>query len=106
MTESLTVPTATTFRVLPVGVLEDRRRTFNQALQSAGKPGKISFTHLIAFALVQATKQHPVMERPGDRRKLGVETAVLLRDLRATKIQVEGEHEGLRGRPTMDEREI
>src|SRR6185369_15705905 len=61
MTESLTVPTATTFRVLPVGVLEERRRAFNQGLQSAGKPGKISFTHLIAFALVQATKQHPVM---------------------------------------------
>ncbi len=61
MTESLTVPTATTFRVLPVGVLEERRRSFNQGLQSAGKAGKISFTHLIAFALVQATKQHPVM---------------------------------------------
>ena len=61
MNESLTVPTATTFRVLPVGVLEDRRRTFNQGLQAAGKSGKISFTHLIAFALVQATKQHPVM---------------------------------------------
>ena len=26
MNESLTVPTATTFRVLPVGELEDRRR--------------------------------------------------------------------------------
>ncbi|HET7468224.1 MAG TPA: multifunctional oxoglutarate decarboxylase/oxoglutarate dehydrogenase thiamine pyrophosphate-binding subunit/dihydrolipoyllysine-residue succinyltransferase subunit, partial [Gemmatimonadales bacterium] len=61
MTESLSVPTATTFRVLPVGVLEERRRSFNQGLQSAGKAGKISFTHLIAFALVQATKQHPVM---------------------------------------------
>src|SRR5262249_49939149 len=61
MTESLTVPTATTFRVVPVGVLEERRRSFNQALQEAGKAGKISFTHLIAFALVQATKQHPVM---------------------------------------------
>jgi len=31
------------------------------------------------------------MERPGDRRKLGVETASRLRDLRATKIQVEVE---------------
>ena len=61
MTESLTVPTATTFRVLPVGVLEERRRGLNQGLQAAGKPAKISFTHLIAFALVQATKQHPVM---------------------------------------------
>jgi multifunctional 2-oxoglutarate metabolism enzyme len=61
MNESLTVPTATTFRVLPVAALEERRRGLNQALQAAGKPGKISFTHLIAFALVQATRQHPVM---------------------------------------------
>jgi 2-oxoglutarate decarboxylase len=61
MTESLTVPTATTFRVVPVGVLEDRRRRLNQGLQAAGRRDKISFTHLIAFALVQATKQHPVM---------------------------------------------
>jgi len=61
MNESLTVPTATTFRVLAVAALEDKRRGLNQALQASGKPGKISFTHLIAFALVQATKQHPVM---------------------------------------------
>jgi 2-oxoglutarate dehydrogenase E1 component len=61
MNESLTVPTATTFRVLPVGALEQKRRELNQGLQAAGKPGKISFTHLIAFALVQASKQHPVM---------------------------------------------
>jgi hypothetical protein len=46
------------------------------------------------------------MERPGDRRKLEVETALLFRDLRATKIQIEGEHEGLRCRPTVDETEI
>jgi 2-oxoglutarate decarboxylase len=61
MNESLAVPTATTLRVLPVGVLEEKRRGLNQALQAAGKPGKISFTHLIAYGLVHATKQHPVM---------------------------------------------
>jgi 2-oxoglutarate dehydrogenase E1 component len=61
MTESLTVPTATTFRVVPVGMLEERRRRLNQELQAAGRKDKVSFTHLIAFALVQATKQHPVM---------------------------------------------
>jgi 2-oxoglutarate decarboxylase len=61
MTESLTVPTATTYRVVPVGVLEERRRRINQGLQASGRAGKISFTHLIASALVQATKQHPVM---------------------------------------------
>jgi 2-oxoglutarate decarboxylase len=61
MTESLTVPTATTFRELPVAVLEQRRRELNAALQAAGRPQKISFTHLIAYAIVQATKQLPVM---------------------------------------------
>jgi multifunctional 2-oxoglutarate metabolism enzyme len=61
MTESLTVPTATTFRVLPVAMLEDRRRALNSALQAAEKPGKISFTHLIAYAIVQAAKQQPAM---------------------------------------------
>ena len=61
MNESLSVPTATTFRVLPVAVLEQKRKLLNAGLQAAGKSGKISFTHLIAFALVQATKQHPVM---------------------------------------------
>jgi 2-oxoglutarate dehydrogenase E1 component len=61
MAESLSVPTATTFRVLPVSVLEERRRAFNAGLAAAGKSGKISFTHLIAFAVVQATRQHPVM---------------------------------------------
>ena len=61
MEQSLTVPTATTFRVVPVGVLGERRRRLNGGLQAAGRREKISFTHLIAWALVQATKLHPVM---------------------------------------------
>ena len=61
MNESLTVPTATTFRELPVAVLEEQRRRLNAGLQAAGRPEKISFTHLIAYAIVQATKQQPVM---------------------------------------------
>ncbi len=61
MNESLMVPTATTFRELPVAVLEDRRRSLNAALKSSNRPEKISFTHLIAYAIVQATRQHPVM---------------------------------------------
>jgi 2-oxoglutarate dehydrogenase E1 component len=61
MNESLTVPTATTFRQLSVAVLEQRRRQLNAALQAAARPEKVSFTHLIAYAVVQATKQQPVM---------------------------------------------
>jgi 2-oxoglutarate dehydrogenase E1 component len=61
MTESLSVPTATTFRQLSVAALEEHRRRLNSALQTAGRSQKISFTHLIAYAIVQATKQMPVM---------------------------------------------
>jgi 2-oxoglutarate decarboxylase len=61
MNESLTVPTATTFRELPVPVLEQQRRRLNAGLQAARRSEKISFTHLIAYAIVQATKQQPVM---------------------------------------------
>ncbi|HET7042249.1 MAG TPA: 2-oxo acid dehydrogenase subunit E2, partial [Gemmatimonadales bacterium] len=61
MNESLTVPTATTFRELNVGVLDARRRDLNAALAAAGKTAKLSYTHLIAFALVQGLKRHPVM---------------------------------------------
>ena len=61
MNESLTVPTATTFRELPVRVLEARRKALNTALQAAGRSEKVSFTHIIAWAIVQATGRHPSM---------------------------------------------
>ncbi|HEU5169864.1 MAG TPA: multifunctional oxoglutarate decarboxylase/oxoglutarate dehydrogenase thiamine pyrophosphate-binding subunit/dihydrolipoyllysine-residue succinyltransferase subunit [Gemmatimonadales bacterium] len=61
MNDSLRVPTATTFRTLAVAALEAQRRELNRQLQSAGRPQKLSFTHIIAFALVQAAKRHPVM---------------------------------------------
>ena len=61
MNESLTVPTATTFREIPVRQLEASRARFNAGLKAAGRPEKASFTHFIAWALVQAAKQHPVM---------------------------------------------
>ena len=59
MTESLTVPTATSFRDIAVGTLDARRKSLNAQLAASGK--KTSFTHLIAFAIVQAVKQFPVM---------------------------------------------
>ena len=59
MTDSLSVPTATSFRDVPVDTLDARRRELNARLASSGK--KISFTHLIGFAIVQAAKEFPVM---------------------------------------------
>ena len=61
MNESLKVPTATTFRQLPVAVLEARRKDLNEGIKASGRSEKISFTHLIGHALVLAAKRHLVM---------------------------------------------
>ena len=58
MEQSLTVPTATSFRTVPVKVLEENRRIINEHLASQGR-GKVSFTHIIAWAIVQAVKTYP-----------------------------------------------
>src|SRR3954463_10479355 len=55
MNESRSIPTATSFRTLEVGRLDERRK----ALKNAGK--KLSFTHLIAWAIVRAAEDMPVM---------------------------------------------
>ena len=55
MNDSRSIPTATSFRTLPVDVLDGRRRE----LKGSGK--KLSFTHLIAWAIVQAARDMPVM---------------------------------------------
>ena len=55
MDESRSIPTATSFRTLPVDLLDARRKD----LKAAGK--KLSFTHLIAWAIVKAAADWPVM---------------------------------------------
>ncbi len=60
MEQSLTVPTATSLRRVPVKVLEENRRIINKHLQTSGR-GKVSFTHLIAWAIVKSIKEYPQM---------------------------------------------
>ena len=52
MDESRSVPTATSFRTLPVDTLDAKRKALNGALKERGM--KVSFTHLVAWAIVQA----------------------------------------------------
>lgn len=60
MDVSLTVPTATSVREVPVKLLWDNRIVINSHLARA-RGGKVSFTHLIGYALVQALKTMPEM---------------------------------------------
>jgi 2-oxoglutarate dehydrogenase E1 component len=61
MDASLALPVATTVRELPVRTLEARRGELNAALKSSGRTEKLSFTHLIAWALVEGCREFPVM---------------------------------------------
>ncbi|MCX3292149.1 multifunctional oxoglutarate decarboxylase/oxoglutarate dehydrogenase thiamine pyrophosphate-binding subunit/dihydrolipoyllysine-residue succinyltransferase subunit [Streptomyces sp. NEAU-H22] len=60
MNASLEVPTATSVRAVPVKLLFDNRIVINNHLKRA-RGGKISFTHLIGYAMVQAIKAMPSM---------------------------------------------
>ncbi|GIH28902.1 alpha-ketoglutarate decarboxylase [Acrocarpospora phusangensis] len=60
MEASLAVPTATSVRAVPAKLLIDNRIVINNHL-SRGRGGKISFTHLIGYAIVRALKSMPEM---------------------------------------------
>jgi multifunctional 2-oxoglutarate metabolism enzyme len=61
MTDSLRVPTATSFRTFPSKLLEVNRRILNNQLARLTKGGKVSFTHLIGWATVKALAARPAM---------------------------------------------
>ncbi len=58
MNASLSVPTATSQRVIPVKVIDENRRILNEHRELTGK-GKISYTHIIAYAIVKAVAKNP-----------------------------------------------
>ncbi len=58
MDASLTVPTATSVRTVPAKLMIDNRIVINNHLKRA-RGGKVSFTHLIAWAMVRALKEFP-----------------------------------------------
>jgi len=62
MEASLEVPTATSFRNVPAKLLEVNRKVINGFRTRSGQ-GKVSFTHLIGFAIVRAIADElPVMK--------------------------------------------
>ena len=84
MRASLDVPTATSVRSVPARLLEVNRTALNAAL-SRSSGAKVSFTHLIAFAVVRALRQVPAMNA----------TFVESMDAKGTPGIVRHEHVGL-----------
>ncbi|PKB30684.1 multifunctional oxoglutarate decarboxylase/oxoglutarate dehydrogenase thiamine pyrophosphate-binding subunit/dihydrolipoyllysine-residue succinyltransferase subunit [Pseudonocardia alni] len=62
MTASLELPTATSVRAVPAKLLADNRIVINNHLKRT-RGGKLSFTHLIGYALVRALTDFPNMNR-------------------------------------------
>lgn len=58
MEASLSVPSATSQRRIPVKLLDENRRIINKHLQENDR-GKASYTHLIAWALLRALDEFP-----------------------------------------------
>jgi 2-oxoglutarate dehydrogenase E1 component len=60
MEASLGVPTATSVRTVPAKLLEINRQILNNQLARSGG-GKVSFTHIIGFAVLRALRDVPAM---------------------------------------------
>lgn len=58
MDQSLTIPTATSVRTVPAKLMIDNRIVINNHMART-RGGKISFTHLIGWAMIQALKEFP-----------------------------------------------
>jgi multifunctional 2-oxoglutarate metabolism enzyme len=58
MEASLQIPTATSYRVIPVKLLEENRRIINENADTRGQ-SRVSFTHMIAWAIVCALHDFP-----------------------------------------------
>jgi 2-oxoglutarate decarboxylase len=70
MEASLSVPTATSQRQIPIKVLEENRRLANEWREAHGQ-SKVSFTQLIAWALIRALKDSPRLNDAYDASQAG-----------------------------------
>jgi 2-oxoglutarate decarboxylase len=60
MNASVTIPLATSQRIIPVKVIEENRQMINHHRGLLGK-GKISYTHIIGWAVVKAVQANPTL---------------------------------------------
>ncbi|OQO92351.1 alpha-ketoglutarate decarboxylase [Saccharomonospora piscinae] len=62
MDASLSVPTATSVRAVPAKLMADNRIVINNHLKRT-RGGKISYTHLIGYAMIRALREFPNINR-------------------------------------------
>lgn len=62
MTASLSMPVASSQRIMPVKVIDENRRMINERRSMSGK-SKISYTHIVAWAIVKAVEKVPALNQ-------------------------------------------
>ncbi|MFM2125626.1 MAG: hypothetical protein RL328_2077, partial [Acidobacteriota bacterium] len=62
MSASLSIPTATSQRVIAVKVIDENRRLINDYRAAQGK-SKLSYTHIVAWAIVRAIEKVPALNQ-------------------------------------------
>src|SRR5580704_9516007 len=62
MTASLAIPVATSQRVMPVKVMDENRLAINQHRSLSGL-SKVSYTHLVAWAIVRSLEKVPALNQ-------------------------------------------
>jgi hypothetical protein len=65
MDASLAIPTATSYRAIPVKLLEENRRIINDHVTATGR-ARISYTHIIAWAVISALREFPAAPHPAE----------------------------------------
>src|SRR5579862_6329818 len=67
MSASLSIPVATSQRAMPVKVIDENRRLINQFRADRGE-SKLSYTHLVAWAIVKAIEAVPAINQAYSER--------------------------------------
>ncbi len=62
MAASVIIPLATSQRMIAVKVMDENRRIINQHLAVLGR-GKVSYTHLLGWAIVKALREYPAINQ-------------------------------------------
>ena len=60
MAASVSIPLATSQRIIPVKVIEENRRLINHHRSLVGR-SKVSYTHVIGWAIVKAVAANPAL---------------------------------------------
>ncbi len=66
MEESLQIPTATSIRSIPVKAMDENRRIINKIQEQRKKP-KVSFSHILLWAIVKGLQKYPKMNASFER---------------------------------------